>query len=134
MTNKEIVKIWFASLDENNFEAIRKLTDSNYKFYNPMSPVPFGINEHVGMMQMFASAFKAIHHLDIVIGEGDYVAVKGTWNAIHTGEFNGVPATGKPVQLSSLEIFHIVDGKIIDNILEMNAMSLMAQIGVVNPT
>ena len=128
MTNKEIAKTWFALLDAGNFDAMRKLTDSDYKFYNPMSQVPIGIDEHVGMMQMFASAFNANHRLDILIGEDDYVAVKGIWNAVHVGEFNGIPATGKSVQLSSIEIFRIRNEKIVDNILEMNPMSLMAQI------
>ena len=129
MTNKEIAKAWFASIDSNDFNGIKKLMDSKHTFHNPMTPSPVGTDQHLGMMQMMTSSFKGKHHLELLISENEYVGVKGTWKGTHTGEFNGIPATNKPVEFSFTDIFHIVNGKVADEYFEMNPMAIMAQIG-----
>jgi predicted ester cyclase len=44
------------------------------------------------------------------------------------GEFNGVPATGKPVEFYFVDLFNIVNGKVTNEHLEMNPMTIMQQI------
>ena len=129
MTNKEIAKAWFASIDANNFDAVKTLMDTEHQFHSPMTPAPVGVNEHIGMMQMMTTAFKGQHYLDLFISEGDYVTVRGRWTGKHTGEFNGVPATGNQVQFSWMDIFQIVNGKVVNEYFEMNPMAIMQQIG-----
>jgi predicted ester cyclase len=131
MTNKEIAKAWFAAIDQNHFDGVKKLMNDNHSFHNPMTPTPAGVNEHLGMMQMMTGAFAGKHHLDLVLSEGEYVTVRGTWKGKHTGEFNGVPATGNPVQFTFIDIFHVVNGKVTEEYFEMNPMAIMAQIGAV---
>jgi len=40
------------------------------------------------------------------------VAVRFTAHGIHKGDFMGLPATGKPITMTGIEIFRIKDGKI----------------------
>ena len=127
--NKEIAKAWFAGIDSNNFDSVKNLMDGKHTFHNPMTPAPVGIDQHIGTMQMMTTSFRGQHHLKLLINEGEYVTVKGTWKGIHSGEFNGVPATNKPVEFSFIDIFHIVNGKVADEYFEMNPMSIMMQIG-----
>jgi predicted ester cyclase len=129
MTNKEIAKTWFASIDNNDYATIKGLMHSDHKFINPMSPAPAGQDEHIGMMQMMSGAFTGEHKLDLVLEEGNYVVVRARYVSTHTGEFNGMGPTGKPVELSFIDIFEIVDGKVRNEILEMNLMTLLVQIG-----
>ena len=132
MTNKEIVRKWFNHIDTNNFDEIRTLMDSKHTFQNPMTPAPIGVDEHIGMMHMMTSAFKGQHHLELVLEDGDYVVASGKWSGKHVGEFNGIPATNKHVQFPFIDIFHIVNGKVADEHMELNPMVIMAQIGA-NP-
>jgi predicted ester cyclase len=129
MNNKEIAKTWFAHIDAKNFDGLKQLMAPNHSFHNPMSPEPAGADQHLGMMQMMTGALKGEHHLDIVIAEGDYVAVRGRWSGKHVGEFNGVPATGNDVSFTWTDVFHFIGGKVADEHLEMNPMAIMAQIG-----
>jgi len=128
MPQKDIAREWFANLDANNLEKNATLLADNHRFFNPMTPAPATKEEHLGMMHMMTGALQGKHILDVVVGEGDHVAVKGRFVGTHGGEFNGVPATGKPVEFSWIDIMKIEDGKITDEHLEMNPMAIMAQI------
>jgi predicted ester cyclase len=129
MTNKEIIKAWHSALEANDFNTIKNFMDSKYQFRNPMSPTPIGAEEHLGMMDMMKSSFEARHEFDMFIEEDNYVVVSGKWNAKHIGDFNGIPATGKLIELNLIDIFKIVDGKVLYHHIEFNPMQIMAQIG-----
>ena len=131
MTNKEIAKKWFASIDAKDFNTVRTLIDSKHQFRNPMTPAPIGIEEHIGMMQMMTSAFEGKHTLNLVFEEGDHVAVSGKWSGKHTGDFNGIPATGKQVEFYFVDLFNIVNGKVVNEHFEMNPAAILQQIGAV---
>lgn len=131
MTNKEIVKKWFNHIDSNNFDEVKNLMDSKHSFKNPMTPTPVGADQHIGMIQMMTDAFQGDHHLDLILESGEHVTASGKWKGKHTGEFNGISATNNTVEFSFIDIFHIVNGKIMDEHLEMNPMSIMQQIGAV---
>ena len=129
MTNKEIAKAWFAAIDSKDYNTLKTLMHPDHRFRNPLSPAAAGIDDHIGMMQMMSSAFSGEHVLQLVIEDKDHAVVHGKYVAKHTGEFNGIPPTGKPLEFSCTDIFEIVDGKVRREVLEMNPMSIMQQIG-----
>jgi predicted ester cyclase len=129
MTNKEIVKAWFKAIDTNNYDSLKALMHEQHAFSNPMTPAPVGIQEHLGMIKGTTDALGGEHVLDLVLQDGEYVVVRGSWNGKHIGEFNGIAATGKPVHFTFTDIFHIVDGKVKEEYFELNPMAIMAQIG-----
>ena len=54
---------------------------------------------------MYRSAFPDVRiQVDDVIAEGDKVATRLTLHAVHTGEFQGMPATGKKIAVQLLPI------------------------------
>lgn len=128
MTNKEIVKAWFDSIDKKKFETVKELMDKNHVFHNPMTPAPIGQEQHLGMMNMMTSSFNGKHELELFIEEKNYVTVRGKWVGLHTGEFNGIPATNKKVEFTFIDIFHIENGKVAEEYFEMNPMAIMSQI------
>ena len=131
MTNKEIAKAWFEAIDKKDFNTVRNLMDTKHKFRNPMTPEPVGTEEHIGMMQMMTSAFEGKHTLSLVFADDNHVAVSGKWNGKHTGDFNGIPATGKNVEFYFVDIFNIVNGKVVNEHFEMNPSAILQQIGAV---
>jgi predicted ester cyclase len=129
MTNKEIAKSWFAAIDKKDFNAVKAMMHSGHEFHNPMMPQPANAEGHIGMMQMMTGALSGGHILDLVLEDDNHVVVRGKWSGKHTGEFNGVPATGKSVEFTFTDVFEIIDGKVRKEALEMNPMAIMAQIG-----
>jgi len=54
----------------------------------------------------------------------------GYIDAIHSGTFMGLPATGKRVKIKYTDFWKVTDGKIADNWVTVDFASVMAQLGV----
>jgi steroid delta-isomerase-like uncharacterized protein len=80
----------------------------------------------------FNKAFPDLTH-DIVdlVAEGDKVAVSVNVTGTYKGEFQGIPATGKQVSFTAMDILTIVDGKITEEWATADIMGLMQQIGAI---
>ena len=66
-----------------------------------------------------------------LIAEGDRVAERWTGRGTHRGELQGIPPTGKRVEVPGSVFYRIVDGKIVEFRGLFNMMSLMQQLGVI---
>jgi steroid delta-isomerase-like uncharacterized protein len=81
---------------------------------------------------MFHRAFPDIHEtIEDQIAEGDKVVQRLTSRGTHTGDFQGIPPTGKRYEVSAITILRIEDGKITEMWSEFDVMSLMQQLGVI---
>jgi predicted ester cyclase len=60
------------------------------------------------------------------------VVVRARFNGTHNGEFNGIPARGKTVDLPFIIIYRFEGGKIAEHWLEANHLVLLTQLGVMN--
>ena len=49
------------------------------------------------------------------IAEGEWMAAFGRQEATHSGEFMGIPPTGKRVEIRYMDFWKVRDGKIVDN-------------------
>lgn len=79
---------------------------------------------------VFSAGFSNIRHsLEDIVAEGDRVAFRMTMDATHTGEFMGLPASGKQVSFLGIGIMRIADGKVADYWGSPDRMGLMQQIG-----
>jgi predicted ester cyclase len=129
MTNNEIARQWFAAIDKQDFGTIRDLMHADHKFQNPMTPEPIEVEGHLGMMTLMTKAFDGHHNLELLLEDGNYAVVRGNWSGKHIGEFNGIPATGKTVNFTFIDIFEIIEGRVRTESFEMNPMAIMSQIG-----
>ena len=49
------------------------------------------------------------------LAEGNLEAAHVTLTGTHQGDFTGVPATGKPVEFSGIDIIRVEDGKVAEH-------------------
>lgn len=93
------------------------------EFYAPdivcyMTGVPEPVRGRGAFKEMFRPWFAAFDDLhvtpELLVAEGDMVVIRETYRARHTGEFQGLPPTGKQVTVVNNEIDRIVDGKIVE--------------------
>lgn len=64
------------------------------------------------------------------IAEGEWCAAFGRQEAIHSGTFMGIAATGKRVEIRYMDFWRVVDGKIVDNWVMVDFPFVMQQLGV----
>jgi steroid delta-isomerase-like uncharacterized protein len=67
--------------------------------------------------------------IDDMIAEDDRVAVRLTSHATQTGEFMGMPPSGKSYTIDEIHIFRLRDGKIAEHWHQADFMGMMRQLG-----
>jgi predicted ester cyclase len=79
-------------------------------------------------------AFSDFHHEVVAqYAEGDTVVTRIVGRGRHTGELLGVPATNKEVSMEGIAIHRIADGKVVEHWAQVDAASLLMQIGAIPP-
>ncbi len=94
-----------------------------------MPPTIEGMRE---ALPMFRAAFSDVK---IVLGEvvlsGETIAYRMSFTATNSGDFMGIPATGRRVTMSETHIERIRDGKIVSHTGDIDMLGLMQQIGAI---
>lgn len=61
---------------------------------------------------------------------GEWAAAFGSQQAVHSGDFMGIPATGKQVEIRYMDFWKVEHGKIVDNWVMVDFPFVLAQLGV----
>jgi steroid delta-isomerase-like uncharacterized protein len=132
--NKKIVRRFFdVGPSEGDLSAANKLLAPNFTLHVPLpcSPGIQGINDVISACR---AAFEGLNvTIEDMVAEGDRVAARFTARGIHKGVFMGLPATGKPITMTGIEIFRIENDKIAELWGEANLIGLMQQLGILPP-
>jgi predicted ester cyclase len=69
--------------------------------------------------------------VDQTIAEGDTVMYRGTVSGAHTGEFFGIPATGRQFSVWVWQTFRLEGDRIAEAWLHIDRLGLLQQLGVI---
>ena len=133
-SNKDIVlRYWYQELWDNwNIAVADDLLTDDYRLHAPGVPVPLDRETTKQVVAMYGTSFPDLKHtVDEVIAEGDTVAVRWTVHGTHRAEFQGIPASGKQINLSGNTFHHLKDGKVRETWLVFDVMELLQQLGAV---
>ena len=80
---------------------------------------PVGIEGVKDYIRMVRTGFPDISiTIEDLIAEEDKVVVRTTWRGTHLGAYDGIAPTGKRVTRSMIQIFHVRDGKLLEEWVE----------------
>lgn len=122
-----IEEVW----NKGNFDVIDELIASDFVGHQPPDENhgPEGVKRFFRLMR---SAFPDIHFkIEDQIAEGDKVVTRWTASATHQGEFQGVPATGRPGVVTGMTINRFADGKVVEGWTNLDGLGLMRQLGAI---
>ena len=131
--NKALYRRFIDEIIKNKrVEVIDELMDPNMVEHNPVPGQAPGLDGMKEFMGMFFAAFPDLDStIDLLIAEGDIVAGRMTTTGTHTGEFMGIPATGKRVTFTETHIVRIANGKAVEHWGNSDDMAMMQQLGVI---
>lgn len=93
-----------------------------------LSPDREGVKQ---FFAMFHSGFPdGTFAVEQLVAEGDVVAARVTIRGTHEGEFLGIPATGRPVEVAAMDFVTFRDGKAAAHHGVGDMLALMQQLGV----
>ena len=129
--NKAAVRRFWEGFNAHNLDVWDEVCTPNFINHDPGFPVPHAdlktIKEMVGGLQ---AAFPDLTSSEKdLISEGDKIVVRREFIGTHRGEFMGVAASGKKVTFSGIFIDRLTGGKIEEQWVVFDVMSLMRQIG-----
>ena len=131
--NKKIVLRWKDEIwNKRNLNIVDELYAPDYIGHIVGAPGP--VRGREALKQLIAAYFAAFDiqwMTEFLVAEGDMVVAYDTFRFKHTGAFQGIPPTGKEATITSVDIYRIVDGKIVEQWVEANLLSLMQQLGVI---
>ena len=122
----------YEGINEGNLDLFDVLVDENVVEHEEFPGIPpgrEGVKQFFGMMREAFDGFR--FDVEDIVVEGDKGAARVTMKGTHSGEFMGVPATGKQVNVSAIDIFRLADGKIVEHWGVTDTMALMQQLGAV---
>jgi steroid delta-isomerase-like uncharacterized protein len=65
------------------------------------------------------------------IAQRDLVVNWVTWRGVHSGVMAGVPATGRSIELTGINMFRVKDGRVVEQWAELDMLGLLQQIGAI---
>jgi steroid delta-isomerase-like uncharacterized protein len=99
---------------------------------------PSGVGEHMGLdaVKAMTAAIRAglpDWRSTVVdqVAEGDKVVARWEGRGTHLGQFGGVPATGRTVELKGITIERVAGGKIVEVWGAWDELGLMHQMGAI---
>ena len=132
-TNKKIVQRFVDEYQTGNDQQVLRDTISpNLVNRTPMSPdATGGVEEVKAIFDMFHAAFDGFT-AEIVeqFAEGDKVMTYKTFSGTHTGDFMGIPPTGKYVRFDVMDIIRLADGQFVEHWGVVDQAGLLRQLGV----
>jgi steroid delta-isomerase-like uncharacterized protein len=129
---KAMAERWFSDvMSEGKVDVIDELCAQDLVDHDPFPGTSAdikGLKESVGILR--AGFPDAKVSADDIIVEGDKLAVRSTLRGTHDGDFLGIPATGKKVEVPGYDIVRFENDKAAEHWGVIDTAALMEQLGV----
>jgi C-1 hydroxylase len=129
--NKSVVRRFIEAYNKRKLELIDDFVAPDYVDHS----------NHVdrdGLKQLFSMGLKGFpdwhETIEDIIAEGDKVWVRLSYSGTHSGEFMGLPATGKKITSKAVDIYRIVNGKLAEYWNVTDNINIFKEVGAVEVT
>jgi uncharacterized protein YndB with AHSA1/START domain/ketosteroid isomerase-like protein len=115
--------------NRENLDIVDEVMTPDFVLHLPGKKLPPGPGSQKAVGKAIFDAFSEVHvTANDTIVEGDRVVERHTAHAVHSGAFEGVPATGRKVFWTENHIYRLKGGRIAEAWSEISFHDLMAQI------
>ena len=130
MENKQLIRRYYEEvLTGGRLDVLEAIGHADYVEHNPFPGHGQGLDGlrqrasalHMGLKQQFT--------LELLIAEGDKVAVLWTTRGTHVGEFMGLPPTGKSYTIQGIDIHQFRDGRMAEHWHVVDMYGFLSQVG-----
>ena len=127
----ELVKDYIDAVwNRGDLEALHVHTTAGFRYFLGGQPG----RGHSGMEELLSRTRAAFPDwrvvIETIISDGGHVAARWSGTVTHQGEFHGIPATGKRIDVSGINIYRIEGGKIAAEWEQMDSVGMLRQLGV----
>ncbi len=128
--NKQLIRRYYEEvLMDGRLDVLDAIARADYVEHNPFPGHGQGLD---GLRQRANTLFTALKQqftLELLIAEGDMLALLWTTRGTHVGEFNGLPPTGKSYTIQGIDIFQFRDGRMAEHWDVVDIYGFLTQLG-----
>ena len=130
--NKDFMRRFLKASIANDSAAFKELMAPDFVAHVPGGPKNRdGFVQH---MSYFNVAFSDVKwKVSDLITDEEKVVARTTWQGIHSGNFMGLPPTGKQVEIEAYIVERLKDGKSVEHWSLFDQLSMLQQLGLVPP-
>jgi len=131
--NKALVQRFYeVVINQKNLAALDQFVAPNAVNHTVPSGLPQGPNQ---FLSMHLNAFPDVNvTVEDLLADGDKVVALVSIHGTHQGAFRAVSPTGKPITVTGINIFRIVNGKMVEHWGLVDRIGALQQLGVVPQT
>ena len=128
MSYKHLQRLFAQALNEKRVELFDEFIYREYNNHNSqVQPGPAGVK---AFFRHYLDAFPDTKvALEDVIEEGDRISARFTYTGTFTNPFMGYRPNSAPVELRSIDIWRVKDGKFVEHWDELNLLEVFQRIG-----
>jgi len=125
---RHLAETYLAMLNTHQPHLVDRFVGETYRNHNA-----FVADGREANRQFWTAFFSALPDLsatmeDLVMS-GDRVVGRFVYRGTHTGELMGIPASGNPVEMRSIDIWRVEDAMFVEHWDELNLLEVLQQIG-----
>ena len=131
--NKAVVRRYYEEvMNGRDPGVLDQLAVSDYDEHSPFPGQSNGLEGLKARAGGLLTAFKPyVFTLHEVVAEGDTVVVRWTNTATHSGSFIGIPASGRVVTISGIDVHRLRDGRMAEHWHVVEELQMLQQLGVI---
>jgi len=112
-------------------ELAAELFSADHKMHDPQVPTADGPDGMAATVSTYQTGVNGHWEIDDIFSSGDRVTVRWTGSGEHVAELNGIPATGKKIEVSAISIHRMAGGKIAETWEVWDTLGFLQQLGIV---
>ncbi len=130
--NKAAVLGAYAAINAGNLDGLMDLLAENLIEHDVVPGMP---PTKAGVKGFFTDLRKSFPDLNLsvddIFSEGEKVTARTTMKGTNSGEFMGMPATGKSVEVPIADYFRFENGKVVEHWAVTDTGKMMEQLGMI---
>ena len=130
--NKAIIRSFIEAVNKQNLASLDDLMAPDFVEHTVQ------LQGLEGAKQFLTSIYKGFpdwhETIEDIIAEGDKVWTRAKYTGTHTGEYLGLAPTGKKIAITGVNIWRIVDGKVVERESVRDLLDFLKQLGVIEYT
>lgn len=130
MDSRDIIRAYFRAYEEGTAEAVLRFVHPDHVYHPPAGLPAMDRLGRVAEANGFFAAFSEVKvRIDAQLADDDLVATRLTFQVRHSGEYLGVPATGRLVTIPFMDFSIVRDDRIFEEWAEFDLAAVGAQLG-----
>jgi len=126
------IETWMSeAINGGNLAVVDELAHPDYIYRNPAGELAGG-DAIKSLFAAYRAGFPDFHvRIDERVTEDDRIAQAFTLTGTHRGEFMGIPATNKTIEVHGVVFSRFADGRIVEEWEVIDQLSFLQQMGVI---